>query len=57
MSVLMFEKICATWCPREILDALIELAVEIAREGPKAAASGRYSRSERPTLFSINLVL
>jgi DNA integrity scanning protein DisA with diadenylate cyclase activity len=31
----MFEKICAkvTWCPREILDATIELAVEIAREG------------------------
>ncbi len=36
----MFEKICATWCPREILDALIELAVEIAREGREGRRIG-----------------
>ncbi|HYZ83554.1 MAG TPA: hypothetical protein VE621_04105 [Bryobacteraceae bacterium] len=31
----MFEKICAkvTWCPRQVLDATVELAVEIVREG------------------------
>jgi diadenylate cyclase len=38
----MFEKIRAkvTWCPREILDAMIELAVEIAREGREGRRIG-----------------
>ena len=38
----MFEKICSKvkWCPREILDATIELAVEIAREGREGRRIG-----------------
>jgi DNA integrity scanning protein DisA with diadenylate cyclase activity len=31
----MFEGICpkAAWCQREVLDSVLELAIEIAREG------------------------
>jgi diadenylate cyclase len=38
----MFEKICSKviWCPRQILDATIELAVEIAREGREGRRIG-----------------
>jgi diadenylate cyclase len=38
----MFEKICSKvmWCPRKILDATIELAVEIAREGREGRRIG-----------------
>ena len=37
-----FERICArvTWCPREVLDALPELAIEIAREGREGRRIG-----------------
>jgi diadenylate cyclase len=38
----MFEKICAaaSWCPRQIFDALVELALEIAREGREGRRIG-----------------
>lgn len=38
----MFDKICSkvTWCPREVLDATLELAVEIAREGREGRRIG-----------------
>jgi DNA integrity scanning protein DisA with diadenylate cyclase activity len=37
-----FERICVrvTWCPREVLDALLELAIEIAREGREGRRIG-----------------
>jgi diadenylate cyclase len=38
----MFEKICASavWCPRHIFDAVVELALEIAREGREGRRIG-----------------
>src|ERR671933_418561 len=38
----MFEKICsgAAWCPRQVLDATLELAIEIAREGREGRRIG-----------------
>ena len=46
----MFEHICpkAEWCPREVLDSVLELAIEIAREGREGRRIG--------TLFTIGLV-
>lgn len=43
----MFERICtaATWCPRDILEATLELAIEIAREGREGRRIG--------TLFTV----
>ena len=43
----MFENICpkAAWCPREVLDSVLELAIEIAREGREGRRIG--------TLFTI----
>jgi diadenylate cyclase len=43
----MFEHICpkASWCPRKILDSIIELAIEIAREGREGRRIG--------TLFTV----
>jgi len=41
-SGFIFEKICSkvTWCPRQIVDATIELPVEIAREGREGRRIG-----------------
>jgi diadenylate cyclase len=38
----MFEHICpkAGWCPRNVLDTVIELAIEIAREGREGRRIG-----------------
>ena len=38
----MFEHICpkAVWCPRNVLDSIIELAIEIAREGREGRRIG-----------------
>lgn len=38
----MFEQICpkATWCPRDVLESLLELAIEIAREGREGRRIG-----------------
>lgn len=43
----MFEHICpkAGWCPRNVLDSIIELAIEIAREGREGRRIG--------TLFTV----
>jgi len=43
----MFEHICpkAAWCPRKVLDTVLELAIEIAREGREGRRIG--------TLFTI----
>jgi DNA integrity scanning protein DisA with diadenylate cyclase activity len=43
----MFDQICpnAGWCPREILDSALELAIEIAREGREGRRIG--------TLFTV----
>jgi DNA integrity scanning protein DisA with diadenylate cyclase activity len=47
---MMFEHICpkAEWCPREVLDSLLELAIEVAREGREGRRIG--------TLFTIGFV-
>ena len=46
----MFEHICpkAEWCPREVLDSLLELAIQVAREGREGRRIG--------TLFTIGFV-
>lgn len=46
----MFEHICpqAEWCPRDVLDSVLELAIEIAREGREGRRIG--------TLFTIGFV-
>jgi DNA integrity scanning protein DisA with diadenylate cyclase activity len=46
----MFEHICpkAEWCPREVLDSVLELAIEIAREGREGRRIG--------TLFTVGFV-
>ncbi len=38
----MFKKICpkATWCPRKVLESVLDLAIEIAREGREGRRIG-----------------
>jgi DNA integrity scanning protein DisA with diadenylate cyclase activity len=58
----MFDKICSkvTWCSREVLDATIELAVEIAREGREGRRIGTLftlGAAEAVLLRSRSLIL
>src|ERR1041384_2043472 len=58
----MFETICtdANWCPRGVLESLLELAIEIAREGREGRRIGTLftlGRAEEVLAHSRPLIL